>query len=165
MVLDSGNLVLGSLNDTSATISTTGDVTIDGGDISVLASGTKISGALKMTQENSRVPEVVPGTKNTFIPDENPDLVPGVQAVSAGGTMTINDVDVNVGAPRYGADGPSQADITKSWEGSRLDFRSGGDMTLAGGDFRAAGIAFPIKNEAKAALRFDSEGTLTVTGG
>ena len=165
LVFDSGDLVLGSLNDTSATISSTGDVTIDGGDISVLASGTKISGALKMTQENSRVPEVVPGTKNTFIPDDNPDLVPGVQTVSAGGSMTINDVAVNVGAPRYGADGPAQADIEKSWEGSRLDFRSGSDMTIADGDFRAAGIAFPIKNEAKAALRFDSEGTLTVTGG
>lgn len=165
LVLSSGNLVLGSTADTSATISTSGDASITGGDISVLASGTKVSGALVMRPDNSRIPEVVPGTKNTFIPDDNPDLVPGIQTISADGAMEISDVSVNVGAPRYGAEGPTQADIEKSWEGSRLDFASGGDMTITGGDFRSANISFPIKNEAKAALRFDSEGTLTVDGG
>lgn len=165
LVISSGKLVLGSENDTSATIATSGDVSITGGDMSVLASGNKVSGALVMTPENSRVPEVVPGTKNTFIPDDNPDLVPGIQTVSAGGTMNISDVSVNVGAPRYGAEGPAQADIEKSWEGSRLDFKSGGDMTITGGDFRAANITFPIKDEAKAALRFESAGTLTLEGG
>lgn len=165
MVISSGKLVLGSEDDTSATVSTKGDMSITGGDLSVLASGTKVSGALQMRPDNTRVPEVVPGTNNTFIPDDNPDLVPGVQTVSAGGAMNISDVSVNVGAPRYGADGPAQADIEKSWEGSRLDFKSGGDMTITGGDFRAANITFPIKDEGKAALRFESAGTLTLEGG
>ena len=165
MVISSGKLVLGSEDDASATVSTKGDMSITGGDLSVLASGTKVSGALQMRPDNTRVPEVVPGTNNTFIPDDNPDLVPGVQTVSAGGAMNISDVSVNVGAPRYGADGPAPADIEKSWEGSRLDFKSGGDMTITGGDFRAANITFPIKDEGKAALRFESAGTLTLEGG
>lgn len=114
LVLSSGNLVLGSTADTSATISTSGDASITGGDISVLASGTKVSGALVMRPDNSRIPEVVPGTKNTFIPDDNPDLVPGIQTISADGAMEISDVSVNVGAPRYGAEGPTQADIERA---------------------------------------------------
>ena len=37
MVISSGKLVLGSENDTSATVSTKGDMSITGGDLSVLA--------------------------------------------------------------------------------------------------------------------------------
>lgn len=169
LVLDAGTLTFGSAQDTVGTISTTNKVTLSGGEIRVNGSGTKISGALQMKPENDKIPLVKPGTQNTFVPDTNPALVPPVHSITAGAAgMDVNGTHINIGAPRYAAGAaPLPADIAKSWEGLRLDLKTsnGGDMRIGSGDFRVANIVFPIKNEGKAALRFDSAGSLMVSGG
>lgn len=168
--LDGGTVNFGSNQDKAGTVTSTGNVVMNGGTITVSGSGDKVSGAILMGGEanknNPHTPQVVPGSTNTFIPDPNPALVPPVHSVTAAQGMTINNVSVNIGAPTYGAGGPAQSDIDKSWEGLRLDLKtSGGDMAIKGGDFRVANIAFPIKQEANAALRFESAGSITVSDG
>lgn len=170
ITIGGGTFNFGSVNDKAGSMNSAGNVTVNGGTITVTGSGSKVSGAIMMggaaNLNNPHSPQVVPGTTNTFIPDPNPALVPPVQSVTAASAMTINNVNINIGAPQYGAAGPSQADITKSWEGLRLDLKTtGGNMAIKGGDFRVANIAFPIKQEKNSALRFDSAGTLTVDGG
>ena len=161
-----GSLVLGSTADNPATISTTGKMTLSGGDISVITSGDKISGALQMRPDNNKSPAVVPGTTNTFIPNNDPALKPAVHTLFAKESMSLQGTAINLGAPRVaGGAAPSPADIAKSWEGTRLDLRTDGNMSIQSGDFRVANIAFPIKSEPNAALRFDAGGTLNVSGG
>lgn len=168
--LDGGTVNFGSNQDKAGTVTSTGNVVMNGGTITVSGSGDKVSGAILMGGEanknNPHTPQVVPGSTNTFIPDPDPALKPPVHSVTAAQGMTINNVSVNIGAPTYGAGGPAQSDIDKSWEGLRLDLKtSGGDMAIKGGDFRVANIAFPIKQEANAALRFESAGSITVSDG
>lgn len=168
LVLDSGTLIFGSAQDKAGSLSTSGQVTLAGGSINVNGSGTKISGALEMDANNDKSLAVVPGTTNTFIPNTDPALVSPIHSITAGAAgMQVKGVHINIGAPSYGVSGPEQGDIAKSWEGKRLDLTTtnGGDMHVSSGDFRVANIAFPIKDEAKAALRFDAAGSLTVTGG
>ena len=161
-----GSLILGSTADKPAAISTTGKMTLSGGDISVITSGDKISGALQMRPDNNRSPAVVPGTTNTFIPNDDPALKPAVHTLFAQEGMALQGTSINLGAPRVAPGAaPSAADIAKSWEGTRLDLKTAGDMSVRSGDFRVANIAFPIKSEPNAALRFDAGGALNVSGG
>ena len=165
--LSGGTVNFGSANDQAGAINASGKVTLNSGEITVTGSGTKVSGALQMRPDNPKSPAVVPGSTNTFIPDTNPALVPPVHSITSGAAgMAIGGGSINLGAPRYSG-GPSAADVSKSWEGMRLDLRTtgGGHMAISGGDFRVANIAFPIKSEKDAALRFDSSGALTVSGG
>lgn len=168
--LSGGTVNFGSTNDKAGTITSSDKVTISGGTITVSGSGNKVSGAILMggaaNQNNPHTPQVKPGTTNTFIPDTDPTLVPPVHSITAANGMNISGVTINIGAPKYGAGGPEAGDITKKWEGLRFDFKTtGGNMAITGGDFRVANIAFPIKDEKNAALRFDSAGSLTVSGG
>lgn len=167
LVFDSGSVQLGSAADGTAGISSEGRVTLRGGDISVITSGTKVSGALQMDSTNPKVPLVKPGTNNTFIPNDDPALKPALHSIRSGmDGMTLSGTSINLGAPRVApGQSPAPADIARSWEGTRLDLFSAGDMQVQGGDFRVANIAFPIKREQDAALRFVSDGAITISGG
>lgn len=161
-----GNLTLGSIAEDPATISTTGKMTLSGGDISVTTSGNKVSGALQMRPDNNKSLAVVPGTEDTFIPNDDPNLKPAVHTISAQEGMTLQGTSINLGAPRVPSGStPSQADIDRNWEGARLDLKTASDMNILSGDFRVANISFPIRNEADAALRFDAGGAMNVSGG